>query len=45
MRRARQMSWLRIERYVGEGEPKLQAGRPGVQNNEALGNARNARFE
>ena len=32
------MSWLRIERYVGDGEPKLQAARPGPQNNETLGN-------
>jgi molybdopterin-containing oxidoreductase family iron-sulfur binding subunit len=36
--RNRQMSWLRIERYVGEGEQTLQAGRPGPQNGEALGN-------
>jgi molybdopterin-containing oxidoreductase family iron-sulfur binding subunit len=36
--RNRQMSWLRIERYVGHGEATLQTGRPGPQNHEALGN-------
>jgi len=35
--RSRQMSWLRIERYVGDGEQTLQVGRPGPQNNEKLG--------
>jgi molybdopterin-containing oxidoreductase family iron-sulfur binding subunit len=35
--RNRQMSWLRIERYVGDGEATLQTGRPGPQNHEALG--------
>ncbi len=37
VRRARQMAWLRIERFVGDGEPTLQAGRPGPQNHEQLG--------
>jgi molybdopterin-containing oxidoreductase family iron-sulfur binding subunit len=37
VRRARQMQWLRIERYVGDGEQILQAGRPGPQNAEELG--------
>ena len=32
------MSWLRIERYVGDGEPTLSAARPGPQNHEQLGN-------
>jgi molybdopterin-containing oxidoreductase family iron-sulfur binding subunit len=36
--RSRQMSWLRIERYVGNGEQSLDAGRPGIQNGEELGN-------
>ncbi len=35
--RARQMSWLRIERYVGDGEQTLKTGRPGIQNSEKLG--------
>jgi molybdopterin-containing oxidoreductase family iron-sulfur binding subunit len=38
--RARQMSWLRIERYVGEGKAVFessQTGRPGPQNHEELG--------
>jgi molybdopterin-containing oxidoreductase family iron-sulfur binding subunit len=35
--RSRQMSWLRIERYVGDGYQQLQTGRPGVQNHEQLG--------
>jgi molybdopterin-containing oxidoreductase family iron-sulfur binding subunit len=35
--RSRQMSWLRIERFVGDGELTLEAGRPGVQNHEQLG--------
>ena len=35
--RSRQMSWLRIERYVGVGEQTLHFGRPGPQNNEELG--------
>jgi molybdopterin-containing oxidoreductase family iron-sulfur binding subunit len=37
--RSRQMSWLRIERFAGDGEPVLQPGRPGPQNNEELGSA------
>lgn len=36
--RNRQMSWLRIERYVGEGYPQLNTGRPGPQNHESVGN-------
>jgi len=35
--RSRQMSWLRIERFVGDGEHSFEAGRPGVQNRETLG--------
>jgi len=35
--RSRQMTWLRIERYVGGGEATLQTGRPGPQNHEKLG--------
>ncbi|HVN40758.1 MAG TPA: 4Fe-4S dicluster domain-containing protein [Myxococcota bacterium] len=37
VKRARIMSWLRIERYVGTGEPTLQPARPGPQNHEELG--------
>ena len=36
--RSRQMSWLRIERYVGDGYQEFNAGRPGIQNHEKLGN-------
>jgi molybdopterin-containing oxidoreductase family iron-sulfur binding subunit len=36
--RNRQMSWLRIERFVGDGYQQLETGRPGPQNHEALGN-------
>jgi molybdopterin-containing oxidoreductase family iron-sulfur binding subunit len=36
--RNRQMPWLRIERYVGEGYRQLETGRPGPQNHEELGN-------
>jgi molybdopterin-containing oxidoreductase family iron-sulfur binding subunit len=36
--RNRLMSWLRIERYVGDGEPTLEAGRGGPVNRESLGN-------
>jgi molybdopterin-containing oxidoreductase family iron-sulfur binding subunit len=35
--RSRQMSWLRIERYIGDGYQQLDVGRPGIQNHEALG--------
>jgi molybdopterin-containing oxidoreductase family iron-sulfur binding subunit len=35
--RNRQMAWLRIERFVGEGYRKLETGRPGPQNHEELG--------
>lgn len=35
--RNRQMSWLRIERYVGEGFQELEPGRPGPKNHEKLG--------
>jgi molybdopterin-containing oxidoreductase family iron-sulfur binding subunit len=34
---ARQMSWIRIERYVGDGEPVLQPGRPPRRDRERLG--------
>jgi molybdopterin-containing oxidoreductase family iron-sulfur binding subunit len=35
--RGRQMSWLRIERYLGPGEPDLEAGRRRPEDNERLG--------
>jgi molybdopterin-containing oxidoreductase family iron-sulfur binding subunit len=35
--RNRAMSWLRIERFVGDGEPTLQTGRPDVSSREKLG--------
>jgi molybdopterin-containing oxidoreductase family iron-sulfur binding subunit len=35
--RNRQMPWLRIERYVGDGYRQLETGRPGPQNHEELG--------
>jgi molybdopterin-containing oxidoreductase family iron-sulfur binding subunit len=34
---ARQMSWIRIERYVGDGEPELETGRNRPRNREELG--------
>jgi molybdopterin-containing oxidoreductase family iron-sulfur binding subunit len=33
----RHMTWLRIDRYVGEGEPTLEAGRNPIDNHEELG--------
>ncbi|MEM7410811.1 MAG: molybdopterin-dependent oxidoreductase [Myxococcota bacterium] len=36
--RSRQMSWMRIERFIGEGEQSFKTGRPGPQNHEELGN-------
>jgi molybdopterin-containing oxidoreductase family iron-sulfur binding subunit len=36
--RNRGMNWLRIERYVGMGEPTLETGRPDIQSRERLGN-------
>jgi molybdopterin-containing oxidoreductase family iron-sulfur binding subunit len=36
--RNRQMSWLRIERFVGDGYQQLEMGRTGPQNHEELGN-------
>jgi molybdopterin-containing oxidoreductase family iron-sulfur binding subunit len=33
----RVMSWIRIERYVGDGAPDLDAGAPRVVSREALG--------
>jgi molybdopterin-containing oxidoreductase family iron-sulfur binding subunit len=35
--RRRQMNWLRIERYVGEGWQELRTGRPSRQDHEELG--------
>ena len=35
--RNRAMSWLRIERFVGDGEQTLQVGRPALQSGEQLG--------
>ena len=37
--RNRQMNWLRIERYVGDGEPDLVTGRPGPVNRESVGDS------
>lgn len=38
-RRVRQMAWLRVERYVGEGEPELGTGRTrSYPSREELGN-------
>jgi molybdopterin-containing oxidoreductase family iron-sulfur binding subunit len=34
---ARQMSWIRIERYIGDGEPDLEPGRHRPRNHEELG--------
>jgi anaerobic selenocysteine-containing dehydrogenase/Fe-S-cluster-containing dehydrogenase component len=36
--RNRGMNWIRIERYVGVGEPRLETGRPDIQSGEKLGN-------
>jgi len=36
--RSRQMSWLRIERFVGEGERELLTGRQRPDDREQLGN-------
>ncbi len=33
----REMPWIRIERYIGDGEPTLVAGRPSIKSNEVLG--------
>jgi molybdopterin-containing oxidoreductase family iron-sulfur binding subunit len=35
--RGRQMSWLRIERYLGDGEPDLKNGRRRPDDHEQLG--------
>src|SRR5262249_54733277 len=35
--RNRMMHWIRIERYIGEGEPVLEPGRPDVESRERLG--------
>jgi molybdopterin-containing oxidoreductase family iron-sulfur binding subunit len=35
--RNRQMSWLRIERYIGEGEPEFENGRKRPEDREKLG--------
>jgi molybdopterin-containing oxidoreductase family iron-sulfur binding subunit len=35
--RSRQMSWIRIERYLGDGEPELRPGRPPYESHEQLG--------
>jgi molybdopterin-containing oxidoreductase family iron-sulfur binding subunit len=32
------MYWLRIERYIGVGEPTLETGRPEIQSRERVGN-------
>jgi molybdopterin-containing oxidoreductase family iron-sulfur binding subunit len=38
IRRVRPMSWLRIERYIGDGEPELVVGRKNpARNREKLG--------
>ena len=36
--RNRGMYWLRIERYIGDGESVLEAGRPEIESREQLGN-------
>jgi molybdopterin-containing oxidoreductase family iron-sulfur binding subunit len=36
--RNRSMSWLRIERFIGEGEPELLGGRQRPDDREQLGN-------
>jgi molybdopterin-containing oxidoreductase family iron-sulfur binding subunit len=35
--RNRTMQWLRIERYLGDGEPTLETGRPPFRDHETLG--------
>jgi molybdopterin-containing oxidoreductase family iron-sulfur binding subunit len=35
--RSRQMQWLRIERYLGDGDQELRAGRPPRDDREQLG--------
>jgi anaerobic selenocysteine-containing dehydrogenase/Fe-S-cluster-containing dehydrogenase component len=35
--RSRQMHWLRIERYLGDGDQELRVGRPPRQDREQLG--------
>ncbi len=35
--RSRQMSWIRIERWVGDGDQELRAGRPPWESHEELG--------
>ena len=35
--RARQMQWIRIERFVGDGQPILEYGRPDRRDGERLG--------
>ena len=35
--RSRQMSWLRIERYIGAGEPEWETGRKRPEDRERLG--------
>ncbi len=35
--RSRQMSWIRIERWVGEGTDELRGGRPPWESHEQLG--------
>ena len=35
--RNRTMQWIRIERYLGDGEPTLEMGRPAYRDHETLG--------
>src|SRR5262249_55419430 len=35
--RSRQMSWLRIERWIGDGVESFRGGRPPLENHEQLG--------
>ena len=37
VQRSRQMQWIRIERFIGDGTPDLQTGRPPRRDRESLG--------
>jgi molybdopterin-containing oxidoreductase family iron-sulfur binding subunit len=38
VRRSREMHWIRIERFIGDGELDLEGGRPRWRDREELGN-------